>query len=308
MSTTESASPNAALNERLAAPGLWQFTDAMSSAQAREAASRLESLGYSAWWFGEAVGKNAFTNAANLLNGTETLMVASGIANIHMRHPASMKAAGLDLQELSGGRFLMGIGVSHAPMVEGLRQLPYDKPLGTMRTYLQAMNDAFVMPPPDTEPAPVVVAALGPKMLALSAEMSAGAHPYWTTPEHTAQAREIMGPDAVLAVEQKCVLTTDRDVAYARADDQLGMYITLPNYRNSWKRLGFTDEEIDGKDPRFVDAVIAWGTEDQIAARIKEHYDAGASHVCIQAVAPDGNAGVPDWNLLEALAPGVPAG
>ena len=185
----------------------------------------------------------------------------------------------------------------------GLRNLRYDKPLATMRTYLEAMRTALIMPVPDTDPPPVVLAALGPKMLALSAELAAGAHPYWTRPDHTAQAREVMGPDALLCVEQKYVLTADRELAYAKADQQLRIYDSLPNYRNSWLRLGFTDDEIDSRAERFVDAVVAWGATDDIAARIKAHYDAGASHVCIQAVPTTGNRGDPDWNLLEALAP-----
>lgn len=291
------------ISEQLAAPGVWQFTDAHGAQQAQETAARIESLGYSAQWIGEAMGKNAFVNAATLLFGTQQLIVATGIASIHMRHPAAMQQAGLDLAELSGGRFVLGIGVSHAPMVEGLRNLPYDKPLATMRTYLEAMQAALIMPTPKIEPPPVVLAALGPKMLALSAEKAAGAHPYWTTPDHTAQARQIMGPDALLCVEQKCILTTDRELAHAKANEQLQLYATLPNYRNSWLRLGFTEDEIDSRAPRFVDAVVAWGTEDDIAARIKAHYDAGASHVCIQAVPTDNNRGNPDWNLLEALAP-----
>ena len=291
------------ITEQLAVPGVWQFTDAHGAQQAQETASRIESLGYSAQWIGEAMGKNAFVNAATLLFGTQRLIVATGIANIHMRHPAAMQQAGLDLAELSGGRFVLGIGVSHAPMVEGLRNLPYDRPLATMRTYLEAMQTALIMPTPKTEPPPVVLAALGPKMLALSAELAAGAHPYWTTPEHTAQARQTMGPDALLCVEQKCILTTDRELAHTKADEQLRIYADLPNYRNSWLRLGFTDDEIDSRAGRFVDAVVAWGTTDDIAARIKAHYDAGASHVCIQAVPTDDNRGNPDWTLLEALAP-----
>ena len=291
------------ITEQLTAPGVWQFTDGRSAQQAQQTAARIESLGYSAQWFGEATGKNAFVNAATLLFGTKRLIVATGIASIHLRHPAAMQQAGLDLAELSGGRFVLGIGVSHAPMVEGLRNLPYEKPLATMRSYLEAMQGALIMPTPNTEPPPVVLAALGPRMLELSAAKAAGAHPYWTTPEHTAQARQIMGPDALLCVEQKCVLTTDRELAHTRADEQLQIYAALPNYRNSWTRLGFSEEEIDSRAPRFVDAVVAWGTEDDIAARIQAHYDAGASHVCIQAVAPDGSRGGPDWNLLEALAP-----
>ncbi|MDH3704551.1 MAG: TIGR03620 family F420-dependent LLM class oxidoreductase [Acidimicrobiia bacterium] len=290
-------------SERLAAPGVWQFTDAMSSAEAREAAARIESLGYSAQWFGEAMARHAFVNAANLLRGTERLIVATGIAGIQLRTPFAMKAGAHDLAEVSGGRFVLGMGVSHAPLVEGAHGQRYDKPLATMRDYLTAMDEANVITPPGTESPPVVLAALGPKMLALAGASAQGAHPYWTTPEHTARAREIMGRDALLCVEQKCVLTSDREVAHARALDQLGMYRALPNYRNNWLRLGFTEAEIDDGAPRFLDAVVAWGTEEEIGGRIQQHYDAGATHVCIQAVPSDGTQGRPDWDLLEALAP-----
>ena len=291
-----------AMATQLKSFGVWQFTDGQSSAEAREMAQRIESLGYSALWIPEAVGRHAFVNSTNLLGATERLIVATGIAGIYNRHPGVMVMGATELDELSGGRFLLGLGVSHAPIVSGLRGLDYDKPLSAMRAYLTQMAEAPIMLPGGQMP-PVVLAALGPKMLDLAAAETVGAHPYWTTPEHTAQAREIMGDDAWLCVEQKCVLTTDRQVAHERANDQLSIYISLPNYRNSWLRLGFTDEEIDGREPRFLDAVVAWGNEDAIAARLQEHRDAGASHVCIQAVDPGGDRSVPDWRLLEAFAP-----
>ena len=288
------------LTERLGSFGVWQFTDGISSAEAREMAQRIESLGYSALWIPEAVGRHAFVNSANLLLATDELVVATGIAGIHNRPAWATKMAATELDELSGGRFVLGLGVSHAPMVT-LRGLDYSKPLTAMREYLDVIDQAVTMTP--GEMPPIVLAALGPKMLQLSATRTAGAHPYWTTPEHTAEARELIGPDAWLCVEQKCVLTTDREVAHARANEQLEMYIALPNYRNSWLRLGFTEEEIDGRAPRFVDAVVAWGDEDAIAARLQEHVDAGASHVCIQAVDTGGDRSRPDWNLLETFAP-----
>ena len=288
------------LTERLGSFGVWQFTDGISSAEAREMAQRIESLGYSALWIPEAVGRHAFVNSANLLLATDELVVATGIAGIHNRPAWATKMAATELDELSGGRFVLGLGVSHAPMVT-LRGLDYSKPLTAMREYLDVIDQAVTMTP--GEMPPIVLAALGPKMLQLSATRTAGAHPYWTTPEHTAEARELIGSDAWLCVEQKCVLTTDREVAHARANEQLEMYIALPNYRNSWLRLGFTEEEIDGRAPRFVDAVVAWGDEDAIAARLQEHVDAGASHVCIQAVDTGGDRSRPDWNLLETFAP-----
>ena len=289
------------LSTQLNSFGVWQFTDGVSSAEARAMAQRIESLGYSALWIPEAVGRHAFVNSANLLLATDKLVIATGIAGIHNRPAWSTKMAATELDELSGGRFILGLGVSHAPMVT-LRGLDYSKPLTAMREYLDVIDHAVTMTPGAM--APIVLAALGPKMLELAAARTAGAHPYWTTPEHTAEARELVGPDAWLCVEQKCVLTSDRELAHARANEQLEMYISLPNYRNSWIRLGFTEEEIDGRAPRFVDAVVAWGDENAIAARLQEHIDAGASHVCIQAVDASGDRSRPDWNLLETFAPG----
>ena len=228
------------LDQKLGTTGVWFFTDLLDHGRSRELAARIESLGYAALWIPDTVGRDPFVNAALLLESTTDLVVATGIANIHMRHPGMMKQGAASLAELSGGRFVLGMGVSHAPLVTGLRKLDYSKPLTTMRTYLDDMDTSLYMAVPPAEEAPVVLAALGPKMLELAAERTKGAHPYWTTPEHTAMAREIMGPDAWLCVEQKCVLTTDADLAHATTNDQLGMYADLPNYRNNWKRLGFT--------------------------------------------------------------------
>ena len=290
------------LDQKLGTTGVWFFTDLLDHGRSRELAARIESLGYAALWIPDTVGRDPFVNAALLLESTTDLVVATGIANIHMRHPGMMKQGAASLAELSGGRFVLGMGVSHAPLVTGLRKLDYSKPLTTMRTYLDDMDTSLYMAVPPAEEVPVVLAALGPKMLELAAERTKGAHPYWTTPEHTAMAREIMGPDAWLCVEQKCVLTTDVDVAHATTNDQLGMYADLPNYRNNWKRLGFTDDEISDRAPRFLDAVMAWGDEAAIADRIQAHYNAGASHVCIQPIDPETRS-EPDWRLLEALSP-----
>jgi len=291
------------IKDKMKTTGVWYFTDGMTAAESGEFASRVEALGYSALWVPETVGRDSLINASTLLRATESLIVATGIANIYNRHPGLMKQGAFSLAELSGGRFVLGIGVSHAPMVEGVRKLDASKPLGTMRSYLDGMDASpWGGPAIDEEPL-VVVAALGPKMLALSAEKSAGAHPYWTTPAHTAQAREIMGPDAWLCVEQKVVLSTNREDAHAKTDEQLERYHRLPNYRNNWKRLGFSEDEIESRNPRFLDAVMAWGDADAINARISQHYDAGADHVCIQPVHPTAPPGTVHWEALEALAP-----
>lgn len=286
----------------LATTGLWSFTERMSAGEAAEAAARVESLGYSTLWLPETTGRDPFAHIAHLMDSTSTMMFATGIANIFHRHPGVMKQAAHTLAEQSGGRFVLGIGVSHAPLVAGLRQLDYSKPLTQMRHYLEAMRQSpITVPEPPEEPL-VLLAALGPKMLQLAAEEADGAHPYWTTPEHTAEARALMGPDALLCVEQKVVLTTDAEAARSAGATQVERYAALPNYRNNWLRLGFTDRQIDDRDPAFIDAVVAWGDEDRIRHRVDAHYRAGADHVCIQPVSPRGPQHF-DWDAVERLAP-----
>jgi probable F420-dependent oxidoreductase len=282
--------------------GVWTPTDGMPATAAAEFAGRLESLGYSTLWLPEVVGRDPFAHIAYLATQTTTLGFATGIASIHHRLPGVMKQAANTLAEQTDGRFILGIGVSHQPFVEGFRRVKYDKPLTTMRTYLETMDTSPFMASGPAEPPPRVLAALGPKMLALSAEKADGAHPYWTTPEHTAQARDILGPDKLLCVEQKVVLTTDASQARATANAALSIYIDLPNYRNNWLRLGYTDEQIDGRDERFLDAVVAWGTAEDIEKRLQAHMDAGADHVCVQALNPS-NPFSADERALEELAP-----
>lgn len=287
---------------RLGRVGVWAPTDVMPVADAVAFAAFLQEQGYGALWVPETAGRDPFTHIAHLAGTADELVFATGIANIHHRHPGAMLQAANALAEQTGGRFVLGVGVSHAPMVAGLRGLTYDKPLSTMRTYLEAMDGSPYLAPAPDEPGPRLLAALGPKMLELAASHADGAHPYWTTPDHTATARGILGPDKLLCVEQKVVLSEDASVARETAIGALAAYVTLPNYRNSWLRLGFTEDEITSHDPRFVDAVVAWGTADAIAARVAEHHDAGADHVCIQAMTP-GHPFRPDREALQALAP-----
>jgi probable F420-dependent oxidoreductase len=274
----------------------------MSAAQTQDLAGRVEQLGYSALWLPDTVGRDPFAHIAYLARGTSSLVFATGIASIFHRHPGAMKQAANTLAEQTGGRFVLGIGVSHAPMVEGLRKLDYSKPLSQMREYLAAMDAAPYSAIPPAQPPPTILAALGPKMTELAREAADGTHPYWTTPEHTALARGILGPDKLLCVEQKVVLSTDASVAREAGARAVSAYATLPNYRNNWLWLGYTETEIDRSEPRFVDAVVAWGDADTIRARLQAHYDAGASHVCIQPLLPGGARDV-DWSCLEALAP-----
>ncbi len=289
------------VRDDLTTTGVWYFTDGMSAGQAAEFAGRVESLGYSTLWLPDTVGRDPFAHIAWLGSQTTTLSFATGIANIFHRHPGPMKQVANTLAEQTNGRFLLGLGVSHGPLVAGLRGLDYSKPLTRMREYLEAMAGQPYGGAPVEEP-PVVLAALGPKMLELAATAADGAHPYWTTPEHTAHAREIMGPDALLCVEQKVCLTTDADAARTAGKTALAVYADLPNYRNNWKRLGFTDDEIDQRADRFVDAVVVWGDEERVRAGIQAHRDAGATHVCVQPISPDG-FDVLDERVLEVLAP-----
>src|SRR4029079_4319114 len=189
-------------------PGVWHFTDAMSASQAGEFAARVEALGYSALWLPDTWSRDPFSPISHLARDTSTLVFATGIASIFHRHPGVMQQAANTLAEQSAGRFVLGVGVSHAPVVAGLRQLDYSKPLTQMRAYLAAMDAAPYSAVPPAEPPKRVLAALGPRMLALARDAADGAHPYWTTPEHTARAREILGPDKLLCVEQKVVFST----------------------------------------------------------------------------------------------------
>ena len=280
--------------------GVWYFTDTKSSTDAAAFAKSIEELGYSALWIPETVGRNPFVHAGWLLSNTESLILATGIASIYNRDPGASMAAAKTLAEQSGDRFIMGLGVSHQPMVEGVRRHDYGKPVSTMRTYLEQMAKApFAAVASENLPR-VVLAALGPKMLELSGLMADGAHPYFTTPEHTKTAREILGPDALLCVEQKIILESDAVKARQLVRATAQMYAQLPNYRNNWNRLGFSDDEIDSSD-RFVDETFAWGDIDQIAGRVQAHLDAGATHVCVQPVNPNGVFGDPDMNVLEQL-------
>ena len=291
-----------ALVDQLRTLGVWYFTDGMPVDDAVKFVAKVEELGYSTLWLPDTVGRDPFAHIAHLADQTSTLIFATGIASIFHRHPGPMKQVANTLAEQTGGRFVLGLGVSHAPMVAGLRRLDYSNPLLQMRDYLTAMDQSpYGAAAPATSP-PRLLAALGPKMLALSAELADGAHPYWTTPEHTAEAREILGAGKLLCVEQKVVLTTDAAAAREAAKAAIAVYAGLPNYRNNWIRLGYSDDEIEQRADRFIDAVVAWGDEDAIRSRIAAHHDAGADHVCIQPLSTAG-FGQLDWHALEALAP-----
>ena len=285
--------------------GVWAGMDGFTAPEAAAFARRVEEWGYGVLWFPEATGRNSFVTAAWLLANTTRLIVATGIANIYARDWVATASAQKALNEQSGGRFLLGLGVSHVPLVEGFRGQHYGKPVATMRAYLEGMKRARYIAPPPPEPPKTVIAALGPKMLALAAEQADGAHPYNVTPEHTAEARGILGAGKLLCPEQKILGETDPAKARAKGREALAIYLSLPNYVNNWKRLGFTDADFaHGGSDRLVDANVAWGDHAAIRARIQAHWDAGADHVCIQALGGSGTPMPnPDEGVLKRFAP-----
>jgi probable F420-dependent oxidoreductase len=283
--------------------GVWVAMDRMSAAAGAAFAKRVEAWGYGALWLPESRGRNALVHSSWLLANTQRLVVATGIANIYARDPMAMANGQRALAEQSNGRFLLGVGVSHRPMVEGLRGHTYARPVATMRAYLAAMREAPYQAPAPREAPPTVVAALGPRMMALAGELTDGAHPYNTIPEHTAKARQILGPGKILAPEVWVLLETDPDTARRAAREALSHYLQLENYVNAWKGQGFSaDDMAGGGSDRFIDAIVAWGEETAIRRRIQEHWDAGADHVCIQPISRAGGREV-DERVLELLAP-----
>jgi probable F420-dependent oxidoreductase len=282
--------------------GVFWFTDTLSPVQLVELAQRTEELGYAALWYPEALGYESFSLASFLLAHTEKLVIASGIANIYARDAATTKQGQHTLAKLFGRRFLLGLGVSHVPLVEDARGHQYRPPVPTMRAYLDAMEKAVAIAPPLDEPPPMVLAALGPQMTALAGQRTDGAFPYNVTPEHTTRARAIIGPDKWLCVEQKVLLVTDARKAREIARQAMAFYLPLTNYRNNWKRVGFSDKDLEGGgSARFLDAMVAWGSEAAVQQRIQAHLDAGASHVCVQPLHPNGEP-LPDFNALAVLA------
>ena len=283
--------------------GCWTAPEALSGADAAAYARKVEELGYSQLWVGETFGRDPFALAAHFGAITSTLRLATGIANVYNRHAGVMKQGAYTVAEQTGGRFTLGLGVSSPIIVTKMRGIPYGKPLSFMRSYLDAMEASRYTSVPPPAPVPVILAALGPRMLELAAERTDGAHPYNTTPEHTAFARSVMGPDAQLCVEQKVMLTTDATKARATGAKVIKFYTRVPGYRACWKRLGFSDDDIDGLSDRFVDAMVAWGDVDAIERRLAEHADAGATQVCIQALHPSAGIAAVDYDALAALAP-----
>ena len=284
--------------------GLWTMTlETQDVNRFGALVSGLDQAGWRALWLPEAWGREALTQAALALAASSQMVVATGIASIWARDAVTTRNGARTLAASSADRFVLGLGVSHAPLVERLRGHHYDRPLAAMAEYLAAMDAAPMHAPEESARPPRLLAALGPAMLDLAARAADGAHTYLVTPEHTAQARAALG-DAFLAVEQAVVLgDVPRDEVRARARAHLEFYTGLPNYRASWARQGFSEVDwVRGGSARLQDAMVVAGDLDAIAARVAEHRDAGADHVCLQVLgAVPGEPPVAEWGALAAL-------
>lgn len=270
---------------RLAGTGIWsgelRYGD---PGQIAEAAAELDELGYSAIWIPDVGGK-LFEAIETLMRSTRRATVATGILNLWMHTPEETAAAWHRFTSQFGSRLLLGIGVSHSILIDAQSPGRYQKPLGAMAGFLDGLDGAE----PPLGQAHRVLAALGPKMLELARTRAAGAHPYNVTPEHTAQARSLLGPEPMLLPEQAVALTSDPSEGRRLGRMHLARYLPAVNYTNNLRRLGFGDDDFaDGGSDRLVDAMVAWGKVDQIAGRVQEHRDAGADHVCVQVITDQG--------------------
>ena len=288
--------------------GVWTVLEEKSARDGADMAKKFEQWGYSALWIGEGIGREIMGQSGWLLANTSSLIVAPGIANLYARDPLAMLGGQMTLCEQYPGRFLLGIGVSHKLIIDGLRGLKYGSPIETMSNYLKAMNAIKYNAPAPTEKPLTVLAALGPKMLALSRDLADGAHPYNVPPRHTAQARKILGPGKLLCVEQKLILESNPSRARDAARKALHFYFSLPNYTKQWLRMGFNEGDFaNGGSDRLIDDTIAWGDEAALIKCVEAHWEAGADHVCIQTINPDNPASPAgliqvDEKLLEQLA------
>jgi probable F420-dependent oxidoreductase len=284
---------------KLGRVGVWYSTDKHANPAAIAAfVKTVERLGYDTLWYPEALGYESFSVAGYMLSQSKTLKIGSSIASIYARDAFTSRRGMISLNRLYGDRFILGLGVSHVPMVEGLRGHVYEKPVPAMRAYLNDIAKGEA----GAADFPICIAALGPLMLKLAAQMTRGAVPYNTIPKHTAEAAKILGPDKWLAIEQKVTIETDPVKARALGREELSRYMVLDNYRNSWLGMGFTEADLsNGGSDAFIDQMVLWGNADQVKARLRAHFDAGATHVAIQPVHAAGDIAGRDA-MLAALA------
>lgn len=279
--------------------GAWYSTDKLGgAAQIKEFVGTVERLGYDCLWYPESRGYESFAVAGFMLSHTSKLKIGSSIASIYARDAFTSRRGMITLNQLYGDRFILGLGVSHAPMVEGIRGHVYEKPIPAMRAYLNGIRKGEA----DADSFPLALAALRPLMLKLSAELTQGALPYNTTPKHTAEAAKLLGPNKWCAIEQKVTLETDPVKARALGRNELSRYMVLDNYRNAWLGMGFSEAELaNGGSDSFIDQMVLWGTADQVRAGLRAHFAAGATHVAIQPVHADGDIAARD-HILTTLA------
>jgi len=292
------------LREQLGPIGLWTFQlDRLGVGDERDLVREVERAGFGSLWIAEGTAsKEALTHSSVLLAATERLTVATGIANVWARDAVAMASAARYLADASGGRFVVGMGVSHAGALQR-RGHQYGRPLGFMRDYLEQMNEAVLSSPQPAVGPWRMIAALRPRMLELAAELTHGAHTYFVPPSHTARARATLGPSPVLVPEQAVVLDGDADVARARARDYTSHYLARETYRNNLRDLGFDDDDVAGSgSDRLVDALVVWGDRDRITDRIAEHREAGADHVAVQILTESGALSVGDVRMLADIA------
>jgi probable F420-dependent oxidoreductase len=283
---------------RLGKLGVWYPIDRLDGPGIGAFLATVERAGYAALWYPESRGYESLSLAGFMLGQTTKLVIGSSIASIYARDAFTARRGMIGLNALYGGRFVLGLGVSHMPMVEGVRGHTYGKPLPVMRAYLDALTAGEA----GTQDWPVVIAALGPKMLELAGARTLGAIPYNTTPAHTASARAKIPTGKWLAVEQKVTLETDPAAARALGRKELSRYMVLDNYRNSWLGMGFTEQDLaDGGSDRFIDAMVLWGDAAKVKAGLRAHFEAGATHVCLQPVHHEGDTATRD-RIVAALA------
>ena len=290
-----------AVRARLGRVGVWTFAfDALRAGDVRTAAAAIETLGYPALWVPEGgSSREIFAHLSVLLAATERITVCSGIANVTARHHEAMAGGARTLADAYGERVVLGIGIGHQ-YTAGRRRQEWEDPVGRMTAYLDDMEAVRAGPDP-VVPVRRLIAALGPRMLEVAATRALGAHTYFVPVEHTARARDLLGPEPVLAVEQTAIVSGDPAVARGIARPWAADYLELPNYANNWRRLGYGDELGDGGSDRFIDAAFAWGDVSAIANRVREHLDAGADHVCIQVISGrDDDACLPALGELAA--------
>lgn len=276
--------------------GVFWNSERWSIRDAQNMAREIEALGYGSLFMPEGNGKDAMIESAAFLAATNRLVVGTGIANIHVRLPTAAESGARMLTALYPGRFVLGLGVSHAPFVEGSLGRAYRKPLTMMRTYLDGMNSVPLELEPGSRPTRLL-AALGPKMIELSGELADGAHPYLVLPEHTRNTRAILGEERWIVTEQAVAIGGSAADQLRRAHAHLDLYSRLDNYRNSWLRQGFDETDlVIGGSERLARALVGMGTAEQAAASVTAHLDAGADHVIVQ-VAVDAPTDDPLPNL-----------